>query len=70
MIARIKEIMNLKEIFPILFFEHGYLSHYLHYSLEIFCVYSEGSSGGKRVSYFLIRFYLLFDFLAIIDTLI
>ena len=45
LIARINEIMNLKEIFPILFFEHGYLSHYLHYSLEIFCVYSEGSSG-------------------------
>ena len=42
-------------IFSLLFFEHIFLSYYLHYSLEIFCVYLEGSSGGKRVSYFLFR---------------
>ena len=36
--ARIKEIMNLKEIFSLLFFEHGYLHYYLHYLLDIFCV--------------------------------
>ena len=52
---RIKEIMNLKEIFSLLFFEHGFLIYYLHYSLEIFCVYLEGSSGGYFVSYFLFR---------------
>ena len=51
----IKEIMNLKVIFSLLCFEHGFLSNYLHYSLEIFCVYLEGSSGGESVSYFLFR---------------
>ena len=47
--------MNLKEIFSLLFFEHGFLIYYLHYSLEIFCVYLECSFGEKRVSYFLFR---------------
>ena len=33
---RNKEIMNLKYIFSILFFEHGYLSHYSHSLPEIY----------------------------------
>ena len=32
----IKENMNLKFIFSLLFFEHGFLSYYLDYSSEIF----------------------------------
>ena len=52
---RIKEIMNLKEIFSLFFLELGFLIYYLHYSFEIFCVYLEDSSGGKTVSYFLVR---------------
>ena len=52
---KIKEIMNLKEIFSHLFFEHGFLIYYLHYSLDIFCVYLEGSPGGKGVSCFVFR---------------
>ena len=34
----IKEVMNLRSIFSLLFFEHGYLSYYLHYSPKIVCV--------------------------------
>ena len=36
---RINEIMNLKENYSLLFFEHEYLSYYLHYQSEIFCAH-------------------------------
>ena len=37
---KIREIMNLKQNFSLLFFEHGFLSYYIHYQTEILCVHS------------------------------
>ena len=37
---KIREIMNLKQNFSLLFSEHGFLSYYIHYQNEIFYVHS------------------------------
>ena len=40
---KIREIMNLEQNFSLLFFEHGFLSYYIHCQPEMCCVPLEGS---------------------------
>ena len=54
-IISISKMANLKLIFPLLFFEHGYLTLCKTYAYKIFNMNREHSDLGKGVSDYLFR---------------
>ena len=60
-IIYITKMAILKLIFPLLFFEHGYLTWCKTYTYQIFNMYRKHSDLGKCVSDFLFRSYFHFE---------